>query len=48
MVEEFEAAGGDDPRGPGTPTVAINGTQVKGDLYGSLFDKYMFDLLLTL
>ncbi|GAA3122741.1 DsbA family protein [Streptomyces rectiviolaceus] len=44
----YEAAGGDDPRGPGTPTVAVNGTQVTGDLYGSLFDKESFDLLLTL
>ncbi|MFI8880759.1 hypothetical protein [Streptomyces sp. NPDC055243] len=48
MVEGFEATGGDDPRGPGTPTVAINGTQVTGDLHGSLFGKDMFDLLLTL
>ncbi|MEV0522950.1 thioredoxin domain-containing protein [Streptomyces sp. NPDC050439] len=44
----YEKAGGDDPRGPGTPTVAINGSQVTGDLYGSLFDKELFDLLLTL
>ncbi|MEV8318700.1 thioredoxin domain-containing protein [Streptomyces sp. NPDC059900] len=44
----YEAAGGDDPRGPGTPTVAINGTRVTGDLYGSLFDREMFGLLLTL
>ncbi|MFB7374904.1 DsbA family protein [Streptomyces sp. NPDC056222] len=43
----YEAAGGDDPRGPGTPTVAINGTEVKGDQYGWLFEKESFALLLN-
>ncbi|MER5934213.1 thioredoxin domain-containing protein [Streptomyces sp. NPDC002054] len=42
----YEAAGGDDPRGPGTPTVAINGTQIKGVLYDWLFEKESFDRLL--
>lgn len=43
----YEAAGGDDPRGPGTPTVAINGTQITGDQYGWLFEKKLFGLLLN-
>ncbi|WP_374777150.1 hypothetical protein OG756_34645 [Streptomyces sp. NBC_01310] len=43
----YEAAGGDDPRGPGTPTVAINGTQIKGGLYDWLFEKQTFSLLLN-
>ncbi|WP_326586726.1 thioredoxin domain-containing protein [Streptomyces sp. NBC_01294] len=43
----YEAAGGDDPRGPGTPTVAINGTQIKGGLYDWLFEKETFHLLLN-
>ncbi|MFD9036010.1 DsbA family protein [Streptomyces sp. NPDC059567] len=43
----YEAAGGDDPSGPDTPTVAINGTEVKGDLYGRLFEKESFALLLN-
>ncbi len=43
----YEAAGGDDPRGPGTPTVAIEGIEVKGDRYGWLFEKELFDLLLN-
>ncbi|MET9438069.1 thioredoxin domain-containing protein [Streptomyces sp. NPDC006551] len=42
----YEAAGGDDPRGPGTPTVAINGAQITGGLYDWLFEKESFDQLL--
>ncbi|MET9509506.1 hypothetical protein ABZX62_13745 [Streptomyces flavidovirens] len=42
-----EAADADDPRGPGTPTVAINGTQITDDLYGRLFEKESFDQLLN-
>ncbi len=43
----YEAADGDAPRGPGTPTVVINGTQVTGDQYGWLFEKESFDQLLN-
>ncbi|MGW0310630.1 thioredoxin domain-containing protein [Streptomyces flavidovirens] len=43
----YEAADADDPRGPGTPTVAINGTQITDDLYGRLFEKESFDQLLN-
>ncbi|PVC96052.1 hypothetical protein DBP12_16575 [Streptomyces sp. CS014] len=43
----YEAAGGDDPRGPGTPAVAINGTEVDGDRYDWLFEKESFAALLT-
>ncbi|MGG8410189.1 DsbA family protein [Streptomyces sp. 12297] len=44
----YEAAGGEeDPRGPGTPTVAINGTQVTADLYSFLFEEDSFALLLN-
>ncbi|MFJ6948247.1 DsbA family protein [Streptomyces wuyuanensis] len=43
----YEAAGGDDPRRPGTPTVAVNGTQITGDRYGWLFEKTLFGLLLN-
>ncbi|MFH8491999.1 DsbA family protein [Streptomyces longisporoflavus] len=45
--KKYEAAGGDDPRGPGTPTVVINGTEVKGDRYGLLFEEESFALLLN-
>ncbi|MFZ3498079.1 DsbA family protein [Streptomyces sp. 5.8] len=43
----YEAAGGDDPRGPGTPTVVINGTQITGDQYGWLFEEDSFSQLLN-
>ncbi|MCX4775383.1 DsbA family protein [Streptomyces sp. NBC_01264] len=42
----YEAAGGDDPRGPGTPTVVINGTQITGARYGWLFEERSFGRLL--
>ncbi|MGW1771452.1 thioredoxin domain-containing protein [Streptomyces sp. NPDC002104] len=42
----YEAAGGDDPRGPGTPTVAINGTQITGTRYAWLFEERSFGKLL--
>lgn len=32
---------GDDPRGPGTPTVIINGHAIDGGLYSLIFDKEM-------
>jgi protein-disulfide isomerase len=38
----YEKAGGKDPRGPGTPTAVINGTQVTEDYYGALFDRALF------
>ncbi|MFD9904049.1 DsbA family protein [Streptomyces sp. NPDC059063] len=45
----YEAAGGDDPRGPGTPTIAINNTQITsgGEQYGMLFEKRSFRELLS-
>ncbi|GGR80375.1 hypothetical protein GCM10010284_11980 [Streptomyces rubiginosohelvolus] len=43
----YEAAGGDDPRGPGTPTVAINGTKVEGDRHNWLFERESFAALLA-
>ncbi|AWZ08687.1 MULTISPECIES: thioredoxin domain-containing protein [unclassified Streptomyces] len=42
----YEAAGGDDPRGPGTPTVVINGTQITGARYAWLFEERSFGQLL--
>ncbi|MFI5868196.1 DsbA family protein [Streptomyces sp. NPDC051546] len=44
----YEAAGGDDPRGPGTPTVAIDGAKIAEALSGSIFDEESFDELLKL
>lgn len=45
----YEAAGGaEEPGGPGTPTVAVDGEHVTGDLYGSLFDKELFELVLSM
>ncbi|MEI5102974.1 thioredoxin domain-containing protein [Streptomyces sp. PmtG] len=43
----YEAADGDGPRGRGTPTVVINGTQITGDRYGDLFEKESFGVLLS-
>lgn len=43
----YEAAGGDDSRGPGTPTVAINGTQITGAQYDWLFERKSFNQLLN-
>ncbi|MFI0219916.1 DsbA family protein [Streptomyces lydicus] len=38
----YERAGGDDPRGPGTPTAVVNGLQVPEQYYGVLFDRRLF------
>ncbi|MGM9383913.1 DsbA family protein [Streptomyces antibioticus] len=38
---------GDDPSGPGTPTVVVNGYVVDGGLQGLLFDADMFRRLVT-
>ncbi|WP_172384717.1 thioredoxin domain-containing protein [Streptomyces sp. MNP-20] len=45
----YEAAGGDDPRGPGTPTVDINEARITsgGEYYGLLFEKKTFSELLA-
>ncbi len=43
----YETAGGDDPRGPGTPTVAINDTKITGNLAGWVFEKESFAMLLN-
>ncbi|WP_455356894.1 thioredoxin domain-containing protein [Streptomyces sp. SYSU K217416] len=43
----YEQAGGEDPRGPGTPTAVINGKQLPEDSFWLLFDKPLFELLLT-
>ncbi|MCK8678110.1 DsbA family protein [Streptomyces lichenis] len=43
----YEAADGEDPRGPGTPTVVINGRRVTEDQSSSLFDQEWFDHLLA-
>ncbi|MFF9911557.1 DsbA family protein [Streptomyces sp. NPDC013457] len=36
---------GDDPIGPGTPTVVVNGNNIDGGLYGVNFDANLFTLL---
>ncbi|MGA5498871.1 thioredoxin domain-containing protein [Streptomyces cinereoruber] len=38
---------GDDPRGPGTPTVTVNGHMIDGALYPTNFDPRLFTLLIT-
>ncbi|KOX28612.1 MULTISPECIES: thioredoxin domain-containing protein [unclassified Streptomyces] len=38
---------GDDPRGPGTPTVVVNGHMIDGALYPANFDPRLFTLLVT-
>ncbi|MFF3640900.1 DsbA family protein [Streptomyces sp. NPDC002564] len=39
----YEKAGGDkEPRGPGTPTVAVNDARLRGTLRGLLFDQELF------
>ncbi|MEU1896233.1 DsbA family protein [Streptomyces pristinaespiralis] len=43
----YDAANGDEPLGPGTPTVVINGKQVPEESYGIIFDKPSFEELLT-
>ncbi|MEU6483690.1 thioredoxin domain-containing protein [Streptomyces sp. NPDC046887] len=42
-----KAAGGDNPRGPGTPTVVVNGRQVTENQSSSLFDQEWSDHRLT-
>ncbi|MER5477777.1 thioredoxin domain-containing protein [Streptomyces sp. NPDC002734] len=44
--EAYEAYDGDDPRGPGTPTVVINGSRMTGGMYDLIFDKESFGMLL--
>lgn len=44
----YEQAGGDDARGPGTPTAVINGVQMPEQYYGMLFDRKVFTQLLKL
>jgi protein-disulfide isomerase len=43
----YESAGGDDPRGPGTPTAVINGIRVREEYAGILYDQYLFGGLLN-
>ncbi|WP_328296536.1 DsbA family protein [Streptomyces sp. NBC_00435] len=43
----YEKAGGDDPRGPGTPTAEINGVRVPEEHNGVLFDGKLLGELLT-
>lgn len=38
---------GDDPIGPGTPTVVVNAHTIDGGLYGAVFDAELFGLLVT-
>lgn len=38
---------GDDPRGPGTPTVTVNGHMIDGALYPTKFDPRLLTLLIT-
>lgn len=38
---------GDDPIGPGTPTVVVNGHTIDGGLYGANFDAKAFRLLVS-
>ncbi|WP_031080527.1 DsbA family protein [Streptomyces sp. NRRL S-118] len=38
---------GDDPIGPGTPTIVVNGHNIDGGLYGFNFDATVFRLLVT-
>ncbi|MBT3167737.1 thioredoxin domain-containing protein [Streptomyces sp. Vc74B-19] len=43
----YDSANGDEPLGPGTPTVVINDKQVPEELYGLLFEESLFERLLT-
>lgn len=38
---------GDDPIGPGTPTVVVNAHTIDGGLYGIIFDAELFGVLVT-
>ncbi|MGW0938791.1 DsbA family protein [Streptomyces sp. NPDC002666] len=38
---------GDDPIGPGTPTVVVNAHTIDGGLFGAVFDEELFGLLVT-
>ncbi|MEU3601589.1 thioredoxin domain-containing protein [Streptomyces sp. NPDC006798] len=43
----YDAANGDDPRGPGTPTVVVNGKHLSGELYDAIYDWDRLDRILT-
>lgn len=38
---------GEDPIGPGTPTIVVNGHSIDGGLYGANFDEELFGMLVT-
>ncbi|MGW2336228.1 hypothetical protein ACWCXS_19960 [Streptomyces sp. NPDC001685] len=38
---------GDDPIGPGTPTIVVNGHNIDGGLYFANFDAKVFRLLVS-
>lgn len=43
----YDAANGDEPYGPGTPTVVVDGKQLSGELHDAIFDWDDFDRVLT-
>ncbi|MEW1547054.1 DsbA family protein [Streptomyces tsukubensis] len=43
----YEAADADEPRGPGTPTVVVNGQQLEGKRHDAIFDWDQFDRILA-
>ncbi|MFJ8228895.1 DsbA family protein [Streptomyces sp. NPDC094448] len=43
----YESAYRDEPGGPGTPTVAVNGKQVSGERFDAIFDWDLLDPILT-
>ncbi|MFF9756898.1 thioredoxin domain-containing protein [Streptomyces sp. NPDC014344] len=43
----YDGANGDEPLGPGTPTVVINDKQVPEEIFGLLFEEDLFRELLT-
>ncbi|MER6746566.1 DsbA family protein [Streptomyces fungicidicus] len=45
--EAYDSANGDEPLGPGTPTVVINDKQVPEEILGLLFEKDLFEELLA-
>ncbi|MEU1296858.1 thioredoxin domain-containing protein [Streptomyces sp. NPDC005840] len=45
--ERYERAGGDDPLGPGTPAVAVNGTWIQGAQRDLIFGRTSFGRLLS-
>ncbi|MFE0805134.1 DsbA family protein [Streptomyces sp. NPDC058812] len=44
--EAYDSANGDEPLGPGTPTVVINDKQVPEEIFGLLFEEDLFEKLL--